>query len=334
MVRLYAAVLNARLMDFLEEGRLRAPTQAGFSPQLSINHHLFALQHMIDRRIHRPRGQKKPLYCCFVDLTAAYDCVQRPLMWEALRRYGIRGRMLAAFQSLYADTHIAMKVAGRIGISLPYLIGARQGCPGSPTLSGCTVDGLPAYLDAHAPDAGILIQVGDRDVLLVSHLIRRRHRAARRFPADLQLLLDALSGFCAALGLDVSLAKTQIVCFGLPPDTPRPAFTYAGRTLPHADRYKHLGTTFTPAGAAGDGLPQLRSSVGNAFHSVRFKFDRLGCASNIHLQLHLYDASVTGTALSSCEVWGVHPAAQQQRRKLAAQHRGYVCSICRLPRRR
>jgi len=53
MVRLYAAVLNARLMDFLEEGRLRAPTQAGFRPQLSIKHHLFALQHIIDRRIHR-----------------------------------------------------------------------------------------------------------------------------------------------------------------------------------------------------------------------------------------------------------------------------------------
>ncbi len=68
--------------------------------------------------------------------------------------------MLAAFQSLYADTHIAMKVAGRIGISLPSLIGARQGCPVSPTLFGCTVDGLPAYLDAHAPDAGILIQWG------------------------------------------------------------------------------------------------------------------------------------------------------------------------------
>jgi len=42
-------------------------------------------------------------------------------------------------------------------------------------------------------------------------------------------------------------------------------------------------------------------------------------------------ANSPATALSSCEVWGVHPAAQQQRRKLAAQHRGYVRSICRLP---
>ncbi len=66
-------------------------------------------------------------------------------------------------------------------------------------------------------------------------------------------------------------------------------------------------------GMAGNGLAQVRNNVGRAFNNVRFVFDRLGCTSNIHLQLHLYDAIVTSTALSSCEVWGVHPAAQQQR---------------------
>ena len=148
---------------------------------------------------------------------------------------------------------------------------------------------------------------------------------------NLQQLLDALSGFCAALGLDVSLAKTQVMCFGLPVAAPPPTCTYAGRTLPHTDSYKYLGTTFTPAGMAGHGLAQVRSNVGRAFNNVRFKFDRLGCTSNIHLQLHLYDAIVTSTALSSCEVWGVHPAAQQQRRRLAALHRRYIRRICRLP---
>ena len=188
-------------MDFLEERRLCAPTQTGFRPQMSINHHLLALQHIIDRRIHRPARSQRKLYCCFVDLTGAYDCVQRPLMWEALRRYGVHGRMLAAFQSLYADAHITMKFAGRVGSSLPSLV---EGCPGSPTLFGCTVDGLPAYLDARAPDAGILIQVGDDGELLVSHLMYADDIVLLGdSPADLQQLLDALAGFCAALGLDV-----------------------------------------------------------------------------------------------------------------------------------
>jgi len=214
----------------------------------------------------------------------------------------------------------------------PSLVGARQGCPGSPTLFGCTVDRLPAYLDAHAPDAGILIQVGDDGELLVSHLMYADDIVLLGdSPTDLQQLLDALSGFCAALGLDISLAKTHVMCFGLPVAAPPPAFTYAGRTLPHTDSYKYLVTTFTPAGMAGDGLAQVRSNVGRAFNNVRFKFDRLGCTSNIHLQLHLYDAIVTSAALSSCEVWGVHPAAQQQRRRLAALHRRYIRRICLLP---
>jgi len=136
--------------------------------------------------------------------------------------------------------------------------------------------------------------VGNDGELLVSHLMYADDIVLLGdSPADLQQLLDALSGFCAALGLDVSLAKTQVMCFGLPVAAPPPTFTYAGRTLPHTDSYKYLGTTFTPADMAGDGLAQVRSNVGRAFNNVRFKFDRLGCTSNIHLQLHLYDAIVT-----------------------------------------
>jgi len=78
----------------------------------------------------------------------------------------------------------------------------------------------------------------------------------------------------------IPLSRVQRLVPKLEDVTPRTAFAYAGRTLPHTDRYKYLGTTFTPAGAAGNGLPQLRSSIDNAFHSVRFQFDRLGCASN------------------------------------------------------
>jgi len=93
-------------MDFLEERRLCAPTQTGFRPQMSINHHLLALQHIIDRRIHRPARSQRKLYCCFVDLTAAYDCVQRPLMW---RRCADKASTAACWQlsSPYTPTPIS-----------------------------------------------------------------------------------------------------------------------------------------------------------------------------------------------------------------------------------
>ncbi len=89
-MRLYAGILNTRLLDFTESKSLRAASQAGFRPKLSTVHQLFSLQHFIDHQT----AQKAPLFCCFLDLVGAYDKVCRPLLWAALQRLGIHGEML------------------------------------------------------------------------------------------------------------------------------------------------------------------------------------------------------------------------------------------------
>ena len=47
-MRLYAGILNARIVQFTEDNNLRAHTQTGFRPGLATQHNLFALRHMID----------------------------------------------------------------------------------------------------------------------------------------------------------------------------------------------------------------------------------------------------------------------------------------------
>ena len=98
LCRLYAAILNRRIVSWAEEAGLRAPCQAGFRPRMSTEHQLFALRHFIDRA----RFQKQPLFAAFVDLRKAYDSVQHPLLWASLQRKGVHGKMLAAIQSLYS----------------------------------------------------------------------------------------------------------------------------------------------------------------------------------------------------------------------------------------
>ena len=97
LCRLYAAILNSRIVIWAESNGLRAPCQAGFRPRLSTEHQLFALRHFFDRS----KSQKQPLFAAFVDLKKAYDSVQHPLLWAALQRKGIHGKMLAGIQSLY-----------------------------------------------------------------------------------------------------------------------------------------------------------------------------------------------------------------------------------------
>lgn len=98
LYKLYTIILNRRILDWPEAAGIRSSAQAGFRPRLSTIHHLFALQHFIDRA----RLRRAPLFACFVDIQKAYDSVQHHLLWARLSRVGIRGRMLRAIQSLHS----------------------------------------------------------------------------------------------------------------------------------------------------------------------------------------------------------------------------------------
>ena len=113
LCRLYAAILNSRIVNWAESNGLRAPCQAGFRPRLSTEHQLLALRRFIDRS----RSQKQPLFAAFVDLKKAYDSVQHPLLWASLQRKGIHGKMLAGIQSLYDGGDMSMKISGSSGAS-------------------------------------------------------------------------------------------------------------------------------------------------------------------------------------------------------------------------
>ena len=206
LLRLYASVLNARIVTLTEECTLRAPSQAGFRPSLSTLHPLFALQHFVDES----SRTRTPLYCCFLDLKSAYDSVNRSLQWRVLSRLGIHGCMLAALKSLYSNTSLAIRVGGRVGSSHPSLTGVKQGCPLSPTLFGLFLDGLFRYISVHCPDIGPVLSDGTRisnlqyadDVTLLA-----------RSPADLQLLINCAVEFCKLVGLQLSPSKTSIILF-------------------------------------------------------------------------------------------------------------------------
>ncbi|KAK9836090.1 hypothetical protein WJX81_000576 [Elliptochloris bilobata] len=208
VTRLYAALLNVRLVAYTERAGLRAPSQAGFRPRLSTQHQLFCLQHLVDRATHL----RQPLFCCFLDLKGAYDRVPRALLWQALQRLGVHGRMLGALQSLYSNAEYAINVGGRRGVGVRSTRGVKQGCPLSPTLFGLLLDGLHWALLAGAPGAGPQLACG-RSVPDLGYADDFCLLATS--PAHLQRLLDVAHGFLTSVGMELSVNKTCVMAFGV-----------------------------------------------------------------------------------------------------------------------
>jgi hypothetical protein len=197
-VRLFAIVLNRRMSSYLESQCLHAKSQAGSRARHSVSHNLFALQHAIDKHSGR-RGA--PLYCCFVDLTAAFDSVPREVLWPRLHSLGVRGRMLGAVQALYAGTKLASKVECRVGEAADTHTGIRQGCPLSSTLFGA----LELWLLNQAPGVGVPLQKR-RGALRFRSTLKQADDIALLsvHPAGLQQLIDNLVSFCTCTGFNRS----------------------------------------------------------------------------------------------------------------------------------
>ena len=141
LMRLYAGLLNTRLLAYTQAHGLRAPGQAGFRPGHCVVHQIFSLQHMVDKQMQAGRC----LYICFLDLKSAYDRVSRPVLWQVLQRLGLHGSMLQAIQGLYGLASVAVKINGRQGLPLVSVSGVRQGCLLSSTIFGLLADGLHRF---------------------------------------------------------------------------------------------------------------------------------------------------------------------------------------------
>ena len=71
--------------------------QHGFRPAQSTDNMMF-----VTRRLHElARKKGLPLYACVIDLTKAYDSVDRALLWAVLRRAGVPPRMLAIIRGFH-----------------------------------------------------------------------------------------------------------------------------------------------------------------------------------------------------------------------------------------
>ena len=102
--KVFGKVLNDRMRS-VTEGKIMEE-QVGFRPGRGCAENVFVIHQLGEKMLER--GKK--LYAAFLGLEKAYDRIWKARLWEALKQYGVQGRLLRAIQGLYKDSGATVKV--------------------------------------------------------------------------------------------------------------------------------------------------------------------------------------------------------------------------------
>lgn len=216
----FVKIIERRLSKFAEK-RL-SESQAGFRSKRGCIDMVFVARQLAEKS----RENHQRLLACFVDLTKAYDTVNRGALWGLLGKYGVPEKVVNLLRTLYTGMKASVEVQGRRSPEFEITNGLRQGCVVSCVLFNLFFDQVVAEaLEGYEGDVTLtwrkdrpLINTkkgrptANTPTVTISELrFADDLMAVARTPKQLQDLIDRLVGATKRWGLTVSISKTNVM---------------------------------------------------------------------------------------------------------------------------
>ena len=182
----------------------------------------------------RKKTRKKTLYVCYIDLTKAFDCLNRDALILKLQQRNVDGKFLNTIKSMFLKSSSRVKWNGKISKHIKSGYGVMQGGVLSPKLFNEFLKDLGKYLN---PKYGLKIG----DIYLAYLLFADGIVLFSEFAESLQAQIDLFYKYCEIWNLIISIAKTKIVIYNQIYAKHSFYFTLAEHTLEIVGKYKYLG---------------------------------------------------------------------------------------------
>ena len=228
--RLYERMLLTYLVPCTEG--ILDPSQGGFRPKRSTLHQCYALHEVME--------DNPDIIHAFLDLKAAYDCVNRSMLWRDMKAYGVSEHMIAVCQSLFDFNMANLVVNGTKSEDIRCVRGLLQGSSMSPLLFNLYINSLLVLLDRKP-------KVSTRDVLRSNSLFFADDGALHaRSRLGMQSLLDVCSEWATEYGMDFAAGKCAIM-WEHEADV-HVDFTIQGGIIPTVETFVYLGVECSAKG--------------------------------------------------------------------------------------
>ena len=105
---LFSKLLNSRLSQVVEEHNLLGECQNGFRKGRCMADNSFIL----DSILWKAKADKRKVHLCYIDISKAYDSVNRGILWSKLSKLGFSGEFLGCLKALYCNDSVDSVVNG------------------------------------------------------------------------------------------------------------------------------------------------------------------------------------------------------------------------------
>ena len=232
-------IIARRFSEYCERVAILPEEQRGFR----ANHSATDMMFVIRRLQELARKKRIPQYVCFIDLTKAHDSVDRTLLWTVLARFGVPQNMISAIRQFHDGMRTCVRLDDRVCSRwFATKQGLRQGCVLAPLL-------FNIFFAAAINVASTRFKADKGTMDALVHLRKKRGAGGRgeatagesllatplwymlfaddagvvsHSPEQLRNMIRVIVVVCAAFGLAVSEAKTEIMCLhakGIPEST-------------------------------------------------------------------------------------------------------------------
>ena len=124
-------IIACNLSEYCERLEILPEEQSGVRPNRTSTDIMFVIRRLQELA----RKKRIPLYVCFIDLTKAYDSVERTLLWTVLARFGVPQNIISVIRQFHDGMRACVRLDDRV-CSRWFAVeqGLRQGCVLTPLL--------------------------------------------------------------------------------------------------------------------------------------------------------------------------------------------------------
>ena len=253
--KVLAKIMITRLNQHITDSTC-PESQCGFRRERGTSDMIFVSRQLQEKC----REQRKDLCIAFIDLSKAFDTVNREFLWEIMRRAGCPDKFTNIVKAFHDQMHATVVIGGEETESFDVGVGVKQGCVMAPVIFNIYLAAATRLFRESFPveqGIGITFRL-DGSIFNLSRL-KARTKVNRDFvtelqyaddcalvahtPEDLQQSIIALCSIYSAMGLAVNTEKTEVLHQWFGTDHPVPPEIRIGETvLKTTNQFCYLGS--------------------------------------------------------------------------------------------